>query len=108
MTTRQLSERAQLACDNFQANLVRQFGKQAGDRRYDRTMTGWDAATIAAHDHFTVATQEWHDRIVSNRAQQSGAISLPLLAFQAAAGIGIASGVLAVVNWAQAAIGGAL
>jgi len=36
--------------DIFQYNLERQFGKNAGDHRYDRTRAGWDDKTKAAAD----------------------------------------------------------
>ena len=42
------------------------------------------------------------------RDRETGAVSLPLLTFQACAAIGLASGVVSVVTWAQGVLGGLL
>lgn len=44
----------------FSAQLVRQFGKAAGDRRYDAARPGWDDATKAAGDAYVAASQGRH------------------------------------------------
>ena len=47
-------------CDIFQYNLERQFGKNAGDHRYDRTRAGWDDKTKAAGEAFDKARAAYH------------------------------------------------
>ena len=42
------------------------------------------------------------------RDREAGSVSLPLLTFQACAAVGLASGVVSVVTWAQGVLGGLL
>jgi len=90
---------------DFSENLQRQFGEDVGDRRYDVNREGWDAQTIEASERFHECNAALAEQV---RLLRRGAVSLPLLAFQACIGIGLASGVAAVVTWAQGVIGGAL
>lgn len=46
--------------------------------------------------------------IAAEANSERGAVSLPLLAFQACCALGLASGVAAVVAWAQGVLGGVL
>lgn len=53
----------------FQSHLVRQFGKDACNRRYDARMIGWDCETISAGLLKVAADNERNAAIIALRAE---------------------------------------
>lgn len=59
------------ADERFHAELVRQFGENAGDKRYDSSQTGWDARTKAAHSALRSEQERYYAALDTYRTRKA-------------------------------------